>query len=85
MSVNFRRVRITLYDSNDQKGMTTVKEPDMNTPIQNFMKGMNSKVAKDLDLSEAFFRPTSLLIIETGIKLTNQSLPINGPEDPEDS
>ena len=48
------------------------------------MKNLSAKAAEEMDASDAFFRPSSLLVVETGIKLTNHNPPVESNPDEAD-
>ena len=73
ISVDFKHIRVTFYDSNDQKG---AKESEQKSPTSSFVNNLSAKVAEEMDKSSAFFKPSSLLVLETGVKLTNTIPPV---------
>ena len=50
-------------------------------PAASFINDLSAKVAEEMERSSVFFKPSSLLVVETGVKLTNHNPPVGGYQD----
>ena len=73
VSLDLRKVRVVFYDSNESEAKKTTEASKSNTPAAFFIRGLQAQAIEDLgdDPDQIFFKPGSLLTLETGVRISN--------------